>query len=557
MAKIVDPDNLTYELATVAAGTANVVVDTAAKRIELNTGASLSDDGVTGQALYSKLKEIWKAEPLAIPYDFPMEAITPEQFEFIKDWELAAVGSINLIRDAGFAYRNAAGTSVAEWIGFDSVFALNNNAQSLGDQVYIELDEPNGTVQDAYITGQANEPIQVYGDGSHGTIEYRSNNLRFFVREQGKLFGFQSVSALNVPLPLTYKKYAFPLSNGTDLKINGVTGLQDTDIATGGFPNAPDQAPFSSMSITSFAAPQSRTIGASSYNFDIIIDGNNATAEQIYAFVQYQLRRAADIDDDGTAVLNGETADSLLLFIGDTLRTLQDRNNRGVYIDNFNTNDTNRLEFTDNTGTTRTFPFVAAGSLLFNTNLAGDTAAKYWMFFETDDAGDNLGNDFGTDNAILVHGNTKLESTAGSDITFTAPSTMASTPLDLSVFSVGDVIEVVGSTSNDGYYEVATVNAATITFVETSITTENGLAGTDLFDTITGDVDANSSIAWDFDYDGNLQRGTGSDGVDAPVIVVAIGLDTGQYVQTSATITRAVGQNISLVAALERNYSNP
>lgn len=557
MAKIVDPDNLTYELATVAAGTANVVVDTAAKRIELNTGASLSDDGVTGQALYSKLKEIWKAEPLAIPYDFPMEAITPEQFEFIKDWELAAVGSINLIRDAGFAYRNAAGTSVAEWIGFDSVFALNNNAQSAGDQVYIELDEPNGTVQDAYITGQANEPIQVYGDGTHGSLEYRSNNLRFFVREQAKLFGFQSVSALNVPLPLTYKKYAFPLSNGTDLKINGVTGLQDTDIATGGFPNPPDQAPFSSMSITSFASPQSRTIGAASYNFDIIIDGANATAEQIYAFVQYQLRRSADIDDDGTGVLNGETADSLLLFIGDTLRTLRDRNNRGVYIDNFNTNDTNRLEFTDNTGTTRTFPFVAAGSLLFNTNLAGDTAAKYWMFFETDDAGDNLGNDFGTDSAILVHGNTKLESTAGSDITFTAPSTMASTPLDLSVFSVGDVIHVVGSTSNDGYYEVATVNAATITFVETSISTEGGLAGTDLFDTITGDVDANSSIAWDFDYDGNLQRGTGSDGVDAPVIVVAIGLDTGQYVQTSATITRAVGQNISLVAALERNYSNP
>lgn len=557
MAKIVDPDNLTYELATVAAGTANVVVDTAAKRIELNTGGSLSDDGVTGQALYSKLKEIWKAEPLAIPYDFPMEAITPEQFEFIKDWELAAVGSINLIRDAGFAYRNVAGTSVAEWIGFDSVFALNNNAQSGGDQVYIELDEPNGTVLDAYITGQANEPIQVYGDGTHGSIEYRSNNLRFFVREQAKLFAFSSVSALNVPLPLTYKKYAFPISNGTDLKIDGVSGLQDTDIATGGFPNAPDQAPFSSMSITSFAAPESRTIGAASYNFDIIIDGANATAEQIYAFVQYQLRRSVDVDDDATGVMNGEVTDALLEFIGDTLRTKRDRNGRGVYIDNFNTNDTNRLEFTDNLGLVRTFPFVAAGSLLFNTNLSGDTAAKYWMFFENDDAGDNAGADFGTDTAILVHGNTKLESTAGGDITFTAPSTMASTPLDLSVFSIGDVIEITGSTSNDGYYEVATVNASTITFVETSISTEAGLAGTDLYDTITGDVDANSSIAWDFDYDGNLQRGTGSDGVDAPVIVVAIGLDTGQYVQTSATITRAVGQNISLVAALERNYSNP
>lgn len=561
MAKITDPDNLTYELNTVAAGTANVVVDTAAKRIELNTGGSLSDDGVTGQALYSKLKEIWKAEPLAIPYDFPMEAITPEQFEFIKDWELAAAGSVNLIRDAGFAYRNTAGTSVAEWIGFDSVFALNNDAQSGGDQIYIELDEPNGVTQNAYITGQANEPIQVYGDGTHGSIEYRSNNLRFFCREQGKDFAFSSVSALNVALPLTYKKYAFPMSNSLDLKINGVSGLQDTDICSTGFPGAPDTAPFNGMSITSDGAPSSRTIGGVSYNFDIIIDGNNATAEQIYAFVQYQLRRSADIDV-GTNVLDGNTADEMLEFIGDTLRTLRDRNGRGIYIDNFNTNDTNRIEFTDNTGTIRTFPFVAAGNINFNANLQNDAAAKYWMYFTNDDAGSNLGYDFGTDNAILVHGNTKVESTAGSDITFTNPSTIASTPLDLSVFAVGTVIQVIGSTSNDGFYEVTASSANSLTVqnfdgTAAALTTESGLAATDIAQVVAGDIDGNASIGFDFDYDGNLQRGTGSDGVDAPVTVVAIGLNTGQYVITTATIGRAVGQNISLVAALERNYSNP
>ena len=41
------------------------------------------------------------------------------------------------------------------------------------------------------------------------------------------------------------------------------------------------------------------------------------------------------------------------------------------------------------------------------------------------------------------------------------------------------------------------------------------------------------------------------------VTVVAIGLETAQYVRTTSTITRAVNQSISLVAALERNYSNP
>ena len=66
-----------------------------------------------------------------------------------------------------------------------------------------------------------------------------------------------------------------------------------------------------------------------------------------------------------------------------------------------------------------------------------------------------------------------------------------------------------------------------------------------------------SSVAFDFDYDGNTQRGAGSAGTDAPITIVAIGLATAQYVLATGTILRAVGQTFSLVAALERNFSNP
>ena len=61
---------------------------------------------------------------------------------------------------------------------------------------------------------------------------------------------------------------------------------------------------------------------------------------------------------------------------------------------------------------------------------------------------------------------------------------------------------------------------------------------------------------WTFDYDGNVQGGR-TPATDAPVTVVAIGLQTAQYVRTTSTITRATGQTIAMVAALERNYSNP
>ena len=77
-------------------------------------------------------------------------------------------------------------------------------------------------------------------------------------------------------------------------------------------------------------------------------------------------------------------------------------------------------------------------------------------------------------------------------------------------------------------------------------------SGTD----ISGTVGGSSSIAFDFDYDNNTQGGRTA-GTDAAVTVVAIGLDTAQYVSATATLTRATVQNISLVAPLERNYNDP
>lgn len=72
-----------------------------------------------------------------------------------------------------------------------------------------------------------------------------------------------------------------------------------------------------------------------------------------------------------------------------------------------------------------------------------------------------------------------------------------------------------------------------------------------------GLVSGQSSIAITFDYDGNVQRGAGSAGVDAPITVVVIGLGTAQYVSATGTISRSNANVVSLTAALERNYSNP
>ena len=134
------------------------------------------------------------------------------------------------------------------------------------------------------------------------------------------------------------------------------------------------------------------------------------------------------------------------------------------------------MVFRDNLNATTTFPFVAAGTLNFNSNLVDDGQAVYRMFFTTNPAGD-----FGTAAAVLVDDN------SGADIS-------------------GNVV--------------------------------------------------GSSVAFDFDYDGNSQGGR-TPGTDADVTIVAIGLDNAQYVLATGTITRATGLSFSLVSALERNYDNP
>jgi hypothetical protein len=76
---------------------------------------------------------------------------------------------------------------------------------------------------------------------------------------------------------------------------------------------------------------------------------------------------------------------------------------------------------------------------------------------------------------------------------------------------------------------------------------------------MTGDVNPawptkRVSTSHSFDYDNNIQGGR-TGGTDAAITVVGIGLSTGQYVIATGNIARSTANSVSLVAALERNYS--
>ena len=356
--KITDPDLLVQ--------TTDIVLDTATKKIEIKTGGAVSTDGVTLQCLYSFAKEEWKNDAALIKYPFPFVAITEKKFDLVNGWDFKDTTTKNLIRDAGWALKDNSNVSQEEYMGVVTLGTL-----TAGSQVYYQQ-SANGAATSVVLTGPVNQAVKIYGDATHGDIDYRGY-FKIFVREQGKLYDQSQLSAIG-ETSVTYQVYAFPLGNGDDLKVTHL------DAAMAG-------APYSGMTITYYGANQSKTIGASSYNFNVVIAGNGGTKEQIYEFVQYKLRQDSDIDN-GAGTVNGKTANSLLRFVGDTLIT-----STGVYIDNFNMVDTNSIEFYDVTATKRTFPYVAAGTISFNENLVADAGSIYRMYFTSG---------FGTAGAILV-----------------------------------------------------------------------------------------------------------------------------------------------------------
>jgi hypothetical protein len=404
------------------------------------------------------------------------------------------------------------------------------------------------------------------------------NSLRVFLREgfsvaldpdSGKTYAQADLDDIGVTV-LTNQVYRFPLANSADLKVlnsDAVVSTRSPTVTIEYFGTAQVISGFNADG----ASTQSPQTDAA---FGIVIDAKGLSLEFVYEFVQYQLRQAANINDNvlspGNDIVTGRTADELLAFVGDALGSLASSNpsggGTGVTIINFNAADTNRLSFVDNDGLTRTFPFVAAGNIFFNENLQNDTGpATFSMFFQ-----------YTTRTAVS---DMTLGSIVGSQAILT--STAEEIPSNI---AVGEYIALSGFTdpNNNGVWLVQNTTfspqSASVTLLKydstLTLTAEGPVSGNvdenpiDSPDAIIVNSDstfsplpitgivAGASVSYDFDYDGNDQGGRTA-GTDANVAVRAIGTDLAQFVETTGTIQRSTTNDFTLVAPLERNFSNP
>ena len=613
MVKIVDPDDIVQ--------TTDVVFDQDAKTIQLLITGAIDDDspgrgsGVTGQTIYSFCKEEWLTDATLNELRFPFDPIFEQKLVLVDGWKWADAQTRDVLRDVGWEEIDGSKTAGLQTLG-------DFNASS--DQAYYQQIAGFDTTADASVTdfdktGEVNEGVNFYGPG--GTPDY-SDFLKVFLRvsaktySQGELVTDQALSAVD------FRFYGVPLTNATDITdgsgaptvdgtIDGSTPWTDmtvdylkgalfetataTTYATGdvvqdgvgrwAFCTDPGTVATPAGGWAAFAGTSSWEafagevqIGASYFAFNRIIDGGTGTTKEIYEWAQRQLRKTTDINNDTLGAANqngngeqfGRVANSLCYFIGDVLHSAD-----GVGITNFDSNATNNIRqhdiTVDGTGldaeglpvvsTTRSYPFVAAGTLVFSQNLVDETDVNtlYKMFF------DYTIRDTDTDVALTTSSG--------------ATTTMTSTNIDLSQWAATEFMYVQGfvtNVTNNGMYLVTgspSANSIDLTKVDAVDVVDATAGDTVLLDQapfdspdavivndtaptgISGEV-SSGSIAFDFDYTNNTQGGrTGN--ADADVTVIALGQGGARWVAASFTIGQAVGQTFPVNAADELVYSNP
>ena len=372
---ITDPDDLVVDT--------NLTINTTTKTFDFVVAGALTSakEGVSMQALRSKFIDLW-ATPTYSSLDFPMSVLDVRSGQYIfgqdpdgdfNGWKPGSDATRQMLRGGGWREYSNTGVLNREYVG---IVALAYGFPA-GAQFYYQLTSSGPTTNFTF-TDAPNEGIQVYGDASNGDFDTRTY-FRIFCREEGYSYDDAILGDVGETATGPYK-VQLPIFVSADLKI------QDTDANM-------TNAPYSGITITYYATDQSKTIGAGSYPFRIIVAGNGATLKDIYTKVQYLLRQNADIDS-GAGTVIGKTSPSLMYFEGDTLKTAQ-----GVFIENFDANDINSVEFLDQNSVVRTFPFVSAGTMTFNAPLTDGGTGVYKMYYESLPGASN---DYGESGAVTV-----------------------------------------------------------------------------------------------------------------------------------------------------------
>lgn len=584
MPKIVDPDNLTTDVSVIwgtgSAATRTITVQTSADNASslvapLESG---SDSGVTLQCLYSFAKEEWKNGPQAdnlIKIPFPFVAITKNQFDLVNFWDFADDDSRYLIRDAGWSVQSGSIT-VQEWVGIRTLGTITLDSTTtppdpaLSDQVYFVQSGSanaggsgaavNNIVQNFKMSGSVNQAILHYSASTDGLTIDRNfrGNTTLYLREYKKIYDDANIQSDLGVTTQEYTLYSVPLTTTSDVKVNTTSEAQ---ASTDGPWNKVDLFFLSGSGFTAHPADGStvipaKTVMSGSDGLWYISEGGGTVGA------------SADIADGNDGTLSDWVP--YVLFTGDDNNTYvsASQNITGSVYSVFNViilNGTGSVAWDD----TDTAPTNAKTGSLEDVY----TAIQYKLR-QPGDINDSTHFPDGDYNGKQ----TRLLLSFVGDTLITSDGVFVGNQQDADTNRI-DFYDVSGSLARYPFVSTGIISwndnlssdvSGSYFMFFTNLGNEGGDASgsfglpaallvNDASDppvAITGSTSGSTQRSYTFDYTNNVQGGRTSQ-TDANVTVVAIGFETAQYVTTTATILETKTNNISLVAALERNYENP
>lgn len=191
-------------------------------------------DGLTMQSLYSFLKEEWRTlggslgnAPDLIQFVFPLESITREQFEIggptHGDWDFADNTTRNLLRTGGWAQIDSTGTTQTEYAGIITLGSIDSDAQ-----VYYQQGA-SAAPTNFVLTGPVNQSILTFTDGGSDNRTF----LKLFVRKKARSYAQSEIADIGVTSIETIVN-RFPLAHAIDAAISTNDGnlRQDSPFGT-------------------------------------------------------------------------------------------------------------------------------------------------------------------------------------------------------------------------------------------------------------------------------------------------------------------------------------
>lgn len=533
---ISDPTSLIVGGDSGSAFESPVVFDTTTKTITITPGSGVlpaAADGVTLQALYSAAKIVWKNSATYIKYPFPIEMVTPESGEFINGWVLANDTTRKALRTCGWAEKSAGGAVTRKYMGIISLGSIGAS-----DYSYYQWNALSKA--DFQFPGPINEAIQIYGDGSNGNFDYTDgDSLKLFNRIQGKKYSSSNNTAIGAT-NLSYITYRFPLSNETDLKIAAYA--TDSTIAS-----APTIAT-TSWATGTLTINTSAAHGLSAGARIRITGASPAAYNGVYtvaSVVDTDTITVAKESDPGVFVSGTLTSIYGAITINMTVTENHD-------VDGDSINESYTKIITDASGLATTQEIYEKMQYLLRQNSDIDTGANTVIGATADSIASFVGDTLVGSNGVYISG---LNSNYLNSVELYTDAGVKK----LYPFISSGVINF-GSQAGSGDFKYWMFYKTLPSGTDNDYGQANARIVKDKDGNTISGTYSGSAITWSFKYDSEVaDYGGGSErtaGVDAPVVVVGIGLSGGQFISVEHTITKSTGQSILLAPAQERNFQN-